>query len=108
MKKNIYLVLMILGIILPYTQFVPWSNVHGFNLSLMINQMFANQIAAGIAIDALLAAVVIVFLILFENDRVKVKHLWLPILGIFISGISLALPLYLYMRERALEIKSRV
>jgi len=99
---------MVLGIILPYTQFVPWSNVNGFNLPLMISEMFANKIAAGIAIDALLAGVAIIFLIIFENSRVKVKNVWLPLAGIFISGISFALPLYLYMRERVLEQKTQI
>lgn len=103
MKKNIYLILAILGLILPYTQFVPWANTNGFDLLTMIKQMFANQIASGIAIDALLAAVVIIFFIVFENRLIKVKHIWLPVTCIFISGISLALPLYLYMRECTLE-----
>lgn len=103
MKKNIYLGLAILGIVLPYTQFVPWSNANGFNLQLMGKLMFANQIASGIAIDALLTAVVIVTFIIFDSRQVKVKHLWLPIVGIFFSGISFALPMYLYLRTKAEE-----
>lgn len=103
MKKNFYLVLAILGVILPYTQFVTWTNTYGFNISLMLSEMFANQIATGIAIDALLAGLVIVAFIIFERSEIKVKHLWLPVVGIFLSGISFAFPMYLYLRERARE-----
>lgn len=100
--------LAILGVILPYTQFVPWSNANGFNLSLMISQMFVNQIASGIAIDALLAALVIVVFILFDTKQIKVKYWWLSIIGIFVSGISFALPFYLYLRERSLEKNGKI
>lgn len=103
MKKNIYLALALAGIILPYTQFVPWSNANGFNLRLMIGEMFVNQIASGIAIDALLTALVILVFIAFDRKSVRVSYLWLPIAGMFLSGISFALPMYLYLRERALK-----
>jgi hypothetical protein len=103
MKKNIYLVLAILGVILPMSQFAQWSMVNGFDLKLMGQAMFANQIAGGIAIDALLTAVAIVVFMVFDQKQVKVKYLWLPIAGIFFSGISFALPMYLYLRERAMK-----
>lgn len=103
MKKNVYLILAVFGVLLPYTQFVPWTNTHGFNISLMLAEMFANQIATGIAIDALLTAVGIIVFILFERREIRVKHLWLPIVGIFLSGISFAFPIYLYLRERTRE-----
>lgn len=105
MKKIIYLLLAILGIILPFTQFVPWSNANGFNIGLMISHAFANQIAAGIAIDAVLAALAIILFIVFDSKEKKVKYWWVPIAGIFVSGISFALPFYLYLRERSLEKK---
>lgn len=105
MKKNIYLALAILGFILPYTQFVPWTNQYGFDFGFMVEQMFANQIASGIALDALVIAVVIVIFILFEQRQDKVKFFWVPIVTIFLSGIALALPLYLYLRELTREKK---
>ncbi len=99
MKKNIYLILSILGIILPYTQFVPWTNANGLNLKLLLSEMFANQIATGIAIDALFTGLVIIIFILFDRKIAKVKFFWIPIVGIFLSGIAFALPFYLYLRE---------
>ena len=103
MQKKVYLFLAMLGVVLPYTQFVPWSNANGFDLRLMGKLMFANQIAAGIAIDALLAAVAIIIFMVFDNRKTKVKYLWIPVIGIFLSGIAFAFPMYLYLRECALE-----
>jgi hypothetical protein len=105
MKKNVYLAISILGVILPLTQFVPWTNAHGFDLGLMISEMFANHIASGIAIDALLAALAIVLFIIFDMKQSRVKLWWIPVIGIFVSGISFALPFYLFLRERSTHIE---
>lgn len=84
---------------MPYTQFVPWTNANGLNLKLLLSEMFANQIATGIAIDALFTGLVIIIFILFDRKIAKVKFFWIPIVGIFLSGIAFALPFYLYLRE---------
>jgi hypothetical protein len=38
-----------------------------------------------------------------EASRANVKHLWAPLLVNLAVGVSLGLPLFLYMREAALE-----
>ncbi len=106
--KKIYLTLSILGIVLPYTQFVQWTNMYGFNISGMVRDMFANGIASGIALDALMTAVVILVFVLHEQKRLAVSYVWVPLVGLFLSGIAFALPCYLYLRESALEKKSQV
>lgn len=90
---------MIIGIILPYTQFVPWSMANGMDLAKMGAEMFANQIAAGIAIDALTAAVILFIFIWLDQKRKPVKYFYLPILGTFVFGLAFALPFYLFLRE---------
>jgi hypothetical protein len=99
MNKKIYLGLMIIGVILPYTQFVPWSMANGMDLGLMAKEMFANQIAAGIAIDALTAAVILMVFMALEQKRRPIKLWYLPVLGVFIFGLAFALPCYLYLLE---------
>ncbi len=107
MKKYAYLLIAILGIVLPYTQFVSWSNENGFDLDSMVSLMFANQIASGIALDALVAGLAILLFILIDRKESKVKYWWVSILGIFLSGIAFALPFYLYLRELSLEKRRR-
>jgi hypothetical protein len=38
-----------------------------------------------------------------EGKRLGMRLLWLPILGLCTVGVSFGLPLFLYLRERALE-----
>lgn len=99
MKKNIYLFLALLGIVLPYSQYVPWTVANGFDFGLMVQQMFVNQIAKGIAFDALLVSLVIIIFIIFDNKRRGVKNVWISVAGIFIFGVAFALPMYLYLKE---------
>lgn len=103
MKKNLFLVLSIIGVIVPYSQFVPYTNEYGWNGSQMLSAIFANQMSTGIALDALLAAVVVIIWILFEQKRNPIKYIWVPIVGMFAVGLSFALPFYLYLRERAIN-----
>lgn len=102
MKKKLYLLLASLGIVVPYTQFVPYTTTYGFDFRTMIELMFANQIASGIAWDALLTAVVVIIYILLEQKTRPVKHIWIPLVGMFAVGLAFALPAYLYLREISL------
>jgi len=102
-RKNLYLFLCVLGIVLPYSQFIPWILENGLHLGLLIRQLFANRISGFFGLDVLVSSVVVVGFIRTEGHRLGVRRLWLPILGLFTVGVSCALPLFLYLREGALE-----
>jgi hypothetical protein len=47
-----------------------------------------------------------VFLSLFmrvESTRLNIRRRWLPLLAVLLVGVSLGLPLFLYMRQVRLE-----
>lgn len=44
--KTSYIVLCILGLSLPYSQFIPRLLEHGLNMNLFLNQLFGNRISA--------------------------------------------------------------
>jgi Protein of unknown function (DUF2834). len=44
--RHFYLVFCLLGLLLPYSQFVPWLLEHGFNVALFFRELFANRISA--------------------------------------------------------------
>ena len=48
--KNLYLVLAILGLLVPYWFFFKYLNANGLNISLLIQQLFANDISTFFAI----------------------------------------------------------
>lgn len=102
-RKNIYLFLCVLGAVLPYSQFIPWIIENGPNVGLLIRQLFANKISAFFGLDVLVSAVVLLMFIRVEGRRLGMRLLWLPIAGVFAIGVSFALPMFLYLRERAPE-----
>ena len=54
-------------------------------------------------LDVLVSAVVLIGFIRHEGLRVPVAGLWMPVAGTCLVGVSLGLPLFLLMRERALR-----
>ena len=44
--KHVYVIFCVLGLVLPYSQFVPWLLEHGLDPSLFTRDLFANRIGA--------------------------------------------------------------
>ena len=97
--KHIYIILCILGTVLPYSQFLPWLLENGLNLPLLFNEIATSRIAAFGWLDVIVSAVVL-FVFMWEDGRSrKIPNLWLPMVGTLTVGVSLGLPLYLLLRE---------
>jgi hypothetical protein len=101
--KTIYLALCFIGTLLPYWQFIPWVVQHGLNLSLFARELFANRIGAFFGMDVLVSAVAMVAFMRVESARLSIHRRWLPVLALLTVGVSLGLPLFLYLRESRLE-----
>ncbi|WP_223275650.1 DUF2834 domain-containing protein [Paenibacillus elgii] len=103
--KYVYGILAVLGILLPYSQFIPWVSEHGPNLSLLIGEASQTRIGAFAWLDVAVSAVVLIAFIIYEGSRKGMKWLWVPIVGTVTVGVSLGLPLFLLQREIHLEKK---
>jgi hypothetical protein len=101
--KTLYLVLCIMGLVLPYAEFIPWALQHGLNLPLFARELFANRIGAFFGMDVLVSTVVLIAFTRIESRRLGIRHRWLVILAVLTVGVSLGLPLFLYLREQQLE-----
>lgn len=97
--KTIYLVLCFLGVALTYSQFVPWVAQNGLNTSLFFHQLFANRISAFFGMDVFVSALALLVFIRSEGPRLHIPGRWLPVTALILVGVSLALPLFLYLRE---------
>jgi hypothetical protein len=102
-SKTIYLWLAVLGTALPCWQFLPFLRDHGLDLQLFVAQMFANPVSSFFALDVVVSSLVLWVLVAVEGRRAGVKHLWAPIVANLAVGVSLGLPLFLYLRETALQ-----
>ena len=100
MIQYLYLALCILGTALPCSQLLPFLREHGINVSLIIDQLFANRISSFFGLDVIISSVVLWVLVLTEGRRRQMRHLWVYIVCNLLGGVSFGLPLFLYMRER--------
>ena len=64
---------------------------------------FSTPSSAFFATDVIVSSVVLWALIYVEGGRARVARRWLPVLASLVVGVSLGLPLFLYMRETRLE-----
>ncbi len=101
--KTLYLGLCFLGFLLPYWQFIPWVAAHGLNLPLFVRELLVNRISAFFGMDVLVSAVALIVFIRIEGRRINVGNRWIPVLATLLVGVSLGLPLFLYLRELTLE-----
>jgi len=102
--RHFYLLLALVGLILPYWQLVPWIiEHHALNMPLFIRDLFANRISAFFAFDVIVSAVALILFILAEGKRLGMGLLWLPTLAVLLVGVSLGLPLFLYLRQLQLD-----
>ena len=103
--KAAYLSLCAVGTVLPYWQFWPFLREHGLDVPAMIEQVFATPAGAFFGMDVIVSAVVLWLFVMSEGRRRRVRHLWAPIVATLTVGVSLGLPLCLYLREAASEPK---
>jgi hypothetical protein len=89
-----------MGVVLPYAFFVPFLLEHGLDLGLFVEQMFANRIASFFSMDVIVSTLAVLLLVFSEGRRRNMKHLWVYPVANLTVGVSLALPLFLFMRER--------
>ena len=97
--RHFYLVCCVLGLLLPYSQFVPWLLEHGLNVGLFFRELFANRISAFLAIDVIVSAIVLIWFIQIEGKRLRVPLLRLPMVGTLVVGVSFGFPLFLFLRQ---------
>jgi hypothetical protein len=103
MKKNIFLVLAIVGFIAPYYFISRFLFENSFNTLLLFQQMFLNTGTIAFAVDLVISVFAFWTFVLIESGRLKMKNAWLYLAATLLVGLSFALPLFLYFRERRLE-----
>ncbi len=102
----LYLVAAILGTVLPLSQFIPFLAAHGFDMPLFFKQLFENNVSAFFGMDVIVSSVVLWLFVFSEGRRRGMSNLWLYVICNLAVGVSLALPLFLFFRERKLNAES--
>ena len=98
--KTIYLLLAIVGAVVPYVFFFDFIGEAGFGLISFIAALFVNGASGGFTADLLITSLVFWLFMFQQKGR---GHGPAPALFIALNlliGLSCALPAYLYAREK--------
>lgn len=101
--KILYLLAAVLGAVLPLSQFIPFLKSHGLDLRLLFVLLFSNSVSGFFAMDVIVSSVVLWIFVFSKGRRLEMRYLWLYVVCNLTVGVSLALPLFLLFRERALD-----
>ena len=99
----LYLIIAILGAILPLSQLLPFLATHGLDMKLFFEQLFQNHISAFFGLDVIVSSFALWLFVFSEGRRRGMKNLWVYVVCNLVVGVSLALPLFLFFRERRLK-----
>jgi hypothetical protein len=104
-KKNVFLALAILGFIVPLYFIYRFMSISGVNFAVLMQQVFANNASTAFVADLTISIIVFWIYMFAEANRLQMKNAWLYFLASSLIGLSFALPLFLYFRERQLATK---
>lgn len=103
--RNFYLVMSIVGTVVPWALFASFFAAHGPNLLFFMASLFTNGAAGGFSIDVLISIAVFWVWSFVDARKNGVKRWWLVIPAGFFVGLSLAMPLYFYIQAVAKDKK---
>jgi hypothetical protein len=101
--KNLYLILAILGAVVPYLFFFQFFAELGMDLPAFVGALFANGAAGGFTADLLITSLVF-WTYIFRRKEGPTP--WPFVLLNLTIGLSCALPAYLYVSLRAAEAEA--
>ena len=97
--QRIYLLFMVLGTVLPWWFFGSFFTDNGFNLLIFFKALAINDAIKGVTTDITLSSALFWLWAYNDAKQLKIKNWWLVIPSTLLIGLSLALPLYFYLRE---------
>ncbi|MBK8020492.1 MAG: DUF2834 domain-containing protein [Chloroflexi bacterium] len=98
MLKNFYLLAMIIGTIVPWLFFGNFFLTEGVNPARFVSSLFVNGAAGGFSADVIISLVIFWVWSYADSRKHDVRPWWIVLPASFTVGLSLALPLYLYLR----------
>jgi hypothetical protein len=105
--RHVYLLLFVVGTLLPLGLFWPWLVENGLNLRSFFSELFATGVGAFFAADVMISAVVLLIFSASESRRLKMDNsltvVGLVVIATLCAGVSSGFPLFLFFRQRHLD-----
>jgi hypothetical protein len=99
MPRTFYLIAAIAGTVIPWLFFGSFFAANGVDLPLFVSSLWVNGAAGGFSADVLISIGVFLVWSFIDARRHGMRRWWLMLPATCFVGLSLALPLYLYLRE---------
>ena len=99
----LYLVTAILGTILPLSQLIPFLTTYGLDIPLFFQQLFQNHVSGFFGMDVIVSSLALWLFVFSEGRKLRMSNLWLYVVCNVALGVSPALPLFLFFRERKIN-----
>ena len=93
--KKIFLILCILGVLLPYYNLIQFLINNNWSMNGFFESLFSTYPNAMISSDIAVSATAFLFFLIYKQKTKKIK-IFKYVLSLFLVGFSLSLPLYLY------------
>ena len=99
----LYLAAAVLGAALPLWQLAPFLAAHGLDVPQLFRQLFQSPVCGFFGVDVVVSSFVLWLFVFSEGRRRGMGKLWLYVVCNLAVGVSLALPLFLFFRERRIN-----
>jgi hypothetical protein len=102
-RERALLALTVVGFLVPNTMVIAFVVDHGVDIGGYLSEWFESLPAAQLVADLVIAAVAFVLWAAWEGRRIGMRAWWVPIPASLLVGLCFGLPLFLFLRERALR-----
>jgi hypothetical protein len=96
----LFLIAAVVGFVLPLRYFVRFLLTEDLNVPLFFHQLFQTDVSAMFAMDVIVSAIALWLFVYVEGRRRRMRGLWIYVVCTMLVGVSFALPLFLFFRER--------
>lgn len=93
-----YLMAAVVGAVVPWLFFTGFFAQNGLDLPRFVQSLFANGVAGGFTADILISSLVFWVWSYADARQRGVRYWWIIVPANLLVGLSLAMPLYFYLR----------
>ena len=101
-RERILLALTVVGFLVPNTMVAVYLIDHGMEFAGYLEHWFESLPAAQLVADLVIAFVAFAIWSAWEGRRIGMRTWWVVIPASLLVGLCFALPLFLFLRERAI------
>lgn len=104
--KYFYFFMAVAGGVVPWVFFGSWFYQNGFSPAAFLFAVFQNEAAGAFALDVVISSVVFLVWSFLDAKQDGVKGWFWVLPANFLVGLSLALPVYLFIKEVRIDTAS--